>query len=88
METWATLLVIVVALAGRPIEVRLWRAGRLSDRTVTLLLLGRFPLVGGLVAALSGGSFAMILLLVAIAVLPGVLLYRWMLDIVREQASR
>jgi hypothetical protein len=88
MQPWVTLLVIVVAVASRPLEVRLWRAGRLSDRTVTLLLLGRFPLVVALFAVLSGGSLPMTLVLVAISVLPGLFLYRFVLTLTHDQVSR
>lgn len=88
MESWVTLLVILAAVASRPIEVRLWRAGRLSDRALTLLVLGRFPLVVGLFAVLSGGSLQMTLLVVAISLLPGLFLYRFMLGVIHDQTSR
>lgn len=38
-------IVIIAALVSRPLEARLWRAGRLSDRTTALLMLGRFPIL-------------------------------------------
>jgi hypothetical protein len=38
-------IVIVLALASRPIEVRLWRSGRISTRTLMLLVVGRFPVL-------------------------------------------
>ena len=88
MEPWVTLLVIVVAVASRSIEVRLWRAGRLSDRALTLLMLGRFPALTAIFALLLGGSLQMTLLLVAISVLPGLFLYRYMLGAIHDQARR
>jgi len=82
------LLVVVAAVASRPIEVRVWRAGRLSDRTMTLLLFGRFPLVVASFTVLSGGSLLMTLLLVGISALPGLFLYRFMVGFIHDQASR
>lgn len=88
MEPWLVILIIVVAVASRPIEVRLWRAGRLSDRTLTLLLLGRLPVVAGLFAVLTGGLTLVTLFVIAISLLPSLLFYRFVLDLVREQAGR
>jgi len=35
--------VILAAVLSRPLELRLWRDGRLSDQTTAILLLTRFP---------------------------------------------
>lgn len=82
------ILIVGIALMSRPIEVRLWRARRLSDRKLALLLIGRFPLIVGLFAALAGASLPMIVLLVAVSLLPGLFLYRWTLGLVEEQSTR
>jgi hypothetical protein len=74
MEPWLAILIIVAAVASRPIEVRLWRAGRLSDRTLTLLLVGRFPVVLGLYALLTGGLSLLTLFVIASSLLPSLLL--------------
>ena len=87
METWLTVIVIVVAVASRPVEVRLWRAGRLSDRTLTLLLVGRFPVLVGFFAALSSDSLLVTLFVISISLLPGLFLYRFTLGFIQEQAS-
>jgi hypothetical protein len=85
VEIWLFVSIMLTFVASRPIEVGLWRAGRLSDRAFTILMLGRFPFlvaVFALVAGLSPGSMAV---LVAITALPGLLLHRWFLGVVREQ---
>lgn len=88
MEPWLTILIIVAAVASRPIEIRPWRAGRLSDRMLTSLLLGRFPVVVGLYAVLTGGLSLLTLFVIAIALLPSLFLYRFVLGFVREQAGQ
>lgn len=85
MERVLIALVIAAAVLSRPIEARLWRAGRLSDRTTALLGLGRFPLVCCLFALLSGASLPLVVGVTLIAVLPGALFYRFTLDLLREQ---
>jgi hypothetical protein len=87
MQPWLVLLIIVAAVASRPIEVRLWRAGRLSDRTLTLLLLGRLPVVAALFVLLGGGLSLPIVFVIAISLLPSLVLYRLVLDLVRRQDS-
>lgn len=85
MPPWLWLLIVVLLLASRPIEVRLWRTGRISDRTVTALLLARFPLVVAIGALATGGWTVLTFVLIALAVLVTVPFYKFMLGIVREQ---
>jgi len=80
------ILVIAIILASRPIEARLWRAGRLSDQHLALLLIGRFPAMVGLFAVFAGASLPMIVLLVGVALVPSLLFYRFALGVVRENA--
>jgi hypothetical protein len=87
MDWWLVVLIVGIALVSRPIEARLWRAGRLSDRKLTLLLIGRFPVIVGLFAALAGASLPMIVFLVAISLLPGLFLYRFALGVVQENST-
>jgi hypothetical protein len=86
MQAWVGLLIVVAAVASRPIEVRMWRAGRLSDRTLAVLLLGRSPVLIALFSLLIGGPPMVILFMVAISLVPGVFLYRWLLGIIQGQA--
>lgn len=58
-------LIIAAAVLSRPIESRLWRAGRLSDRALAALLVARFPIVFGLFALIRGMPAPLLLLIVA-----------------------
>jgi hypothetical protein len=86
MQAVLIAIVVVAAVISRPIEARLWRAGRLSDRTTALLLLGRFPLVAGLFALILGAPLPIVIGLTVLALLPAVLFYRVALDLLRNQA--
>jgi hypothetical protein len=79
-------IVIAAAVISRPIEVRLWRAGRLSDQTTALLLIGRFPVVVCLFGLILGGPLLMVIGLTIMAVLPAAIFYRFALDVLRAQA--
>jgi hypothetical protein len=79
------LVILLVALvASRPIEVRLWRAGRLSDRALAVLLLVRFPILVGLFAVLSGGPVALTVFVIAISLLPAAAFYPVALRFIRN----
>jgi hypothetical protein len=79
---------LVAAVASRPIEVRRWREGRLSDRSLALLLLARFPILVGLVAAQSGGPVALTVFVIAVSLAPAAALYPVALSFIRDQRSR
>ena len=79
LEVALVALLIVVAAVSRPVEVRLWQAGRLSDRAYVALFLSRFPLLVGMALVILGAPLAVLV------ALPGLLLYRFVLRMVREQ---
>jgi hypothetical protein len=81
-------ILLVVAVASRPIELRLWRAGRLSDRALALLLLARFPILVGLFAVLSGGPMALTVFVIAISLLPAAAFYPVALRFIRDQGRQ
>jgi hypothetical protein len=58
MPLWLVVALLVVFVASRPVEARLWRAGRLSDRTTTVLMLGRMPALALVVCVAQGASSA------------------------------
>jgi len=87
MQTFQTVIVIVAALASRPIEARLWRAGRLSDRTTALLVLGRMPALVLSITLIEGASIAFALVLTALACLVPAIAYRFMVDLLKEQRA-
>jgi hypothetical protein len=84
MPTLVLALVILVAVASRPVEVRLWRAGRMSDRTLTLLMLGRFPVLTAVFLLLGGATFPLIAAALAISLVPGIVMYRYVLNMIRK----
>ena len=87
MDWWLVILIIAIVVMSRPIEARLWRAGRLSDRHLALLLIGRFPAMVGPFAVVAGASLPVIVFLVAISLLPGIFLYRFALGVVEEHST-
>jgi len=78
-------LIIIATVASRPIEARLWRAGRLSDRTTAILLLGRFPVLCFLFGLIAGASVPFLVGITAVAMVPPALFYRFTLDLLRDQ---
>jgi hypothetical protein len=80
-------VVLIAAVVSRPVEARLWRAGRISDRTTAILLLGRFPVVVFLFAVLAGGGPLFVVAFTALATLPALAFYRFMLRLLREQKA-
>jgi hypothetical protein len=76
--------VLILFVASRPLETRMWRAGRLSDRALAIAILVRFPLLGLAFGVLSGASLPAIVGLVGLMSIPGFLLYRWTLGRIRE----
>ena len=87
MEVALLAALIVVTFVGRAIVLRLWRAGRLSDRTAALLMLGRFPVVCFLFGLILRVQLPLLIGLTILALLPSALFYRHFLDLLREQAE-
>ena len=86
MQGALTVLVIAAAVISRPIEARLWRAGRLSDRTTALLLIGRFSVVVGLFAIIDGGAPPLVAGVTLLGLVPAAMFYRFTLDLLHEQS--
>jgi hypothetical protein len=85
MEGVVFVLIVIAAVASRPIDARLWRAGRLSDRTTAILLLGRFPVLCFVFGLMAGASLPVLIGITAVAMLPMALFYRFTLDLLRDQ---
>ena len=85
MPGWLVAVLLVALLASRPIAARLWRAGRLSDRTATILVLGRFPTVGLITCLATGASPVLTIGLTAFCVLPMAVFYRFFMNLLAEQ---
>src|SRR6476620_10875191 len=82
MSVGAGVAMMILLVATRPFEVRAWRAGRISDRTAAILILGRFPLIG----LVGDAGIPATALLVGLMFVPAILLYGWALR--RIQAAR
>ncbi|HEY0443923.1 MAG TPA: hypothetical protein VGC90_06860 [Candidatus Limnocylindrales bacterium] len=82
------LLILVAFLASRPLEIWLWRTGRIPDRIAALLLVGRLPLFVAVIALVSTASWPAALFAVAVAALAPFLLYRRTLRFLDDEAAR
>ena len=78
-------VIVIAALVSRPIEGRLWRAGRRSDRATVVLVLGRLPVLCFLFALIGGASLPLVVGITALGAIGPVLFYRSALDLLREQ---
>ena len=87
MQPWVVLAILVVFLVSRPVEARLWRAGRLSDRATTLLILGRMPILVLVVSILNGVEVLLTAGLLALTVFPVALFYRFFMNLLAEQRT-
>jgi hypothetical protein len=85
MEGFLIGLLLIAAVMSRPIEARLWRAGRLSDRMATILILGRFPVICCLAALISGADLPLVAGITMLGLLPSMAFYRFTLDLLRKQ---
>jgi hypothetical protein len=86
MEAVLVAVVIAVAVVTRPLEARLWRSGRLSDEMTAILLLARFPVVCFLFGLIQGAPPPLLIGITVVTLLPVALFYRFILDLLREQA--
>ena len=86
MEGALIAIVIVAAAISRPIESRLWRNGRLSDRTTALLLVGRLPVVVCLFALILGAPLLVLIGVTMMALISAALFYGLTLGLLRDQA--
>ena len=87
MQAVLVALVMLAAVVSRPVEASLWRAGRLSDRTTAVLLLGRFPVVVFLFGVIGGAEPMIVLATTALAALPALAFYRFAVGVLREQKA-
>ena len=87
MSWWLVVVVLVVFVASRPIEARLWRAGRLSDRTTTILVLGRMPALVLVACVAEGASPLLTAGLIALSLLPMALFFRFFMNLLAEQRA-
>lgn len=85
---WPFVVVLfVVFLASRPVEARLWRAGRLSDRATAILALGRSPALVLVVCLAQGAPALLTAALVAAALLPMAVGYGFVMNLLADQRA-
>lgn len=85
------LIVVIAAIVSRPLDMWLWKRGRISDRTAAVLLVGRFPLVALLILPIMGVDLLLTALILIPILLIGRLLYPSMLvvmDDTRQELRR
>ena len=85
MQGVVLVLIVIAAVASRPIVARRWRAGRLSDRTTAILLLGCFPALCFVFGLIAGASLPVLIGITAVAMVPMALFYRFTLDLLLDQ---
>lgn len=69
-------LVILGAVAIRPVAVRLWLAGLISDRALFLASVARFPTIVLVLGLMLRVPMPLLILLTVLSLVPGVLLSR------------
>jgi hypothetical protein len=82
------LLVILAAVAARPIAVRLWRMGMISDRALFAASVARFPALVFVFGLLLRLPLSIVVLLSVLSLVPGFLLSRVVRDETHEQIDR
>src|SRR4051794_19625681 len=87
MPWWLVVALLVVFVASRGVEARLWRAGRLSDRATTILMLGRMPALALVVCVAQGASPVLTAGIVLISLLPMAIFFRFFMGFLAEQRA-
>jgi len=80
-------VLLVASPATLLIASRLWRGRRLSDRTMTILIVGITPALVFAFGLIQGSSVPFTLGTTALVLLPGLALYRNVVELIREQHS-
>jgi hypothetical protein len=80
-------LVILAALLARPVAVRLWLAGLISDRVLFIASVGRFPALTFLFGLILRVPLPLLLLITLLAVIPGLLFSRVIRDAIDDRVT-
>jgi hypothetical protein len=80
-------LLILAFPAITLMAARFWRAGRLSDRAMTNVAIGLVPALILAYGLIQGSSLPFALAMAALVLAPGLVLYRIIFDLIREQRS-
>jgi hypothetical protein len=85
--TGIAIALLTLLVVTRPFETRAWQAGRISDRTLAILILGRFPLLGIAAGIVGGANLAVIVALFVVMSIPAIVLYGWTVRRIRDRAQ-
>ncbi|HEX2754366.1 MAG TPA: hypothetical protein VHM48_02825 [Candidatus Limnocylindrales bacterium] len=87
MPVWLVAILVVAYLAAPVVELRLWRAGRLSDRAVAVLLLTRFPVLLGVMWLAAGVHLDTLVIIVPVVIVIWKIGYGWLLSDLRDRGG-
>ena len=80
-------VIILAAVVIRPVAVRLWRAGLISDRALFVASVARFPTLVFVLGFILRVPMPLLILLSVLSLVPGLLLSRVVHDVTDEQLT-
>ena len=81
-------VLIVVAVGARPVAVRLWLAGLISDRALFIASVARFPAIVLAFGLILRVPLPLLLLLTSLSLVPGLLFSRVVHDAIQKRPTR
>jgi len=81
-------VLIVVAVGARPLAVRLWLAGLISDRALFIASVARFPAIVLAFGLILRVPLPLLLLLTSLSLVPGLLFSRVVHDAIQKRPTR
>jgi len=81
-------VLIVVAVCARPLAVRLWLAGLISDRALFIASVARFPAIVLAFGLILRVPLPLLLLLTSLSLVPGLLFSRVVHDAIQKRPTR
>ena len=81
-------VVILATLVARPVAVRLWLAGLISDRALFVASVARFPALVFAFGLILRVPLPLLLLLAMLSLVPGVLFSRVVNDAIQKRPTR
>ena len=81
-------VLIVVAVGARPVAVRLWLTGLISDRALFVASVARFPAIVLAFGLILRVPLPLLLLLTLLSLVPGLLFSRVVHDAIQKRPTR
>jgi hypothetical protein len=88
MPVWLVGILLIAYLAAPIVELRLWRAGRLSNRAVAVLLPARMPVVFGVSWLTWGVRIDTFVIVGLVMLIMSRLAYGWLLSDLRDRRNQ